>query len=288
MKWGDRAPGTARPLDAAPARHASASRSTPRRGCGITSTSAGGRCPIVDTWWQTETGGDHDHAAARRRSPPSRAPRRMPFPGVARRARGRRRATRSQVGRRVPRHHAALARHAARRSGATTSAIARPTGPSGPGTLLRRRRRQARRRRLLLDPRPRGRRAERRRPPHRHDGSRERAGGPSGGGRGRGGRDEPHELKGQAIAAFVTLKDGTQPSDELEERAQGARGDEDRRDRPARRHPLLAPTCRRRAAGRSCGACSDIAEGRALGDTTTLADPAVVSRLKDQYESQEP
>ena len=31
----------------------------------------------------------------------------------------------------------------------------------------------------------------------------------------------------------------------------------------------------------------DIAEGRALGDTTTLADPNVVSKLKDMYESQE-
>ena len=31
----------------------------------------------------------------------------------------------------------------------------------------------------------------------------------------------------------------------------------------------------------------DIAEGRALGDTTTLADPTVVARLKDQYESEE-
>jgi acetyl-CoA synthetase len=28
----------------------------------------------------------------------------------------------------------------------------------------------------------------------------------------------------------------------------------------------------------------DIAEGRALGDTTTLADPAVVAALKTQYE----
>ena len=28
----------------------------------------------------------------------------------------------------------------------------------------------------------------------------------------------------------------------------------------------------------------DVAEGRALGDTTTLADPAVVAKLKDQYE----
>jgi acetyl-CoA synthetase len=31
----------------------------------------------------------------------------------------------------------------------------------------------------------------------------------------------------------------------------------------------------------------DIAEGRAVGDTTTLADPAVVARLKDRYESEE-
>jgi acetyl-CoA synthetase len=31
----------------------------------------------------------------------------------------------------------------------------------------------------------------------------------------------------------------------------------------------------------------DIAEGKALGDTTTLADPSVVARLKAQYEDQE-
>ena len=29
----------------------------------------------------------------------------------------------------------------------------------------------------------------------------------------------------------------------------------------------------------------DIAEGKALGDTTTLADPNVVARLKDEYEA---
>ena len=33
------------------------SRSTPKPGCGITMSSARARCPIVDTWWQTETGG---------------------------------------------------------------------------------------------------------------------------------------------------------------------------------------------------------------------------------------
>jgi acetyl-CoA synthetase len=31
----------------------------------------------------------------------------------------------------------------------------------------------------------------------------------------------------------------------------------------------------------------DIAEGRALGDTTTLADPGVVALLKEQYEDKE-
>ncbi len=31
----------------------------------------------------------------------------------------------------------------------------------------------------------------------------------------------------------------------------------------------------------------DIAEGRVLGDTTTLADPSVVASLKSQYEEKE-
>jgi acetyl-CoA synthetase len=31
----------------------------------------------------------------------------------------------------------------------------------------------------------------------------------------------------------------------------------------------------------------DIAEGRVLGDTTTLADPAVIAELKQKYESRE-
>ena len=41
----------------------------------------GGRCPIVDTWWQTETGDDHDHTAARdARYKPGSATK--PFAGV--------------------------------------------------------------------------------------------------------------------------------------------------------------------------------------------------------------
>ena len=57
MKWGDEWPARrARPVAPAPAGHGRASRSTPRPGPGITSTSAAGVVPIVDTWWQTETG----------------------------------------------------------------------------------------------------------------------------------------------------------------------------------------------------------------------------------------
>jgi len=31
----------------------------------------------------------------------------------------------------------------------------------------------------------------------------------------------------------------------------------------------------------------DIAEGRVLGDTTTLLDPTIVAQIKEQYESSE-
>ena len=54
---GHRASRAARPLHPAAAGHRWASRSIRRPGSGTTSTSAASRCPIVDTWWQTETGG---------------------------------------------------------------------------------------------------------------------------------------------------------------------------------------------------------------------------------------
>jgi acetyl-CoA synthetase len=96
-----------------------------------------------------------------------------------------------------------------------------------------------------------------------------------------------HELKGQALAAFVTLKEGQQGSGQLKDDLKAhvtqkigaiARPDDIffSADLPKTRSGKIM----RRL-------LKDIAEGRALGDTTTLADPAVVSRLKDQYESQE-
>jgi len=96
-----------------------------------------------------------------------------------------------------------------------------------------------------------------------------------------------HELKGQAIAAFVTLRDGYQPSSELRD---------DLREHVARKiGPIAKPDDvlfsadlpKTRSGKIMRRLLKDIAEGRALGDTTTLADPAVVNRLKDMYESQE-
>jgi acetyl-CoA synthetase len=96
-----------------------------------------------------------------------------------------------------------------------------------------------------------------------------------------------HEIKGQAIAAFVTIKDGTQGTKELMEAIKGhvvkkigalARPDDliFSADLPKTRSGKIMRRLLR-----------DIAEGRALGDTTTLADPAVVAALKDKYGEEE-
>jgi len=97
----------------------------------------------------------------------------------------------------------------------------------------------------------------------------------------------PHEIKGQAIAAFVTIRDGAQGTKELMEELKGhvakkigalARPDDliFASDLPKTRSGKIMRRLLR-----------DIAEGKALGDTTTLADPAVVARLKDQYGEEE-
>jgi acetyl-CoA synthetase len=96
-----------------------------------------------------------------------------------------------------------------------------------------------------------------------------------------------HELKGQALAAFVTLKDGhaASPSlkDDLKEHVTRKIGAIARPDDIF----FSADLPKTRSGKIMRRLLKDIAEGRALGDTTTLADPNVVARLKDQYESEE-
>ena len=96
-----------------------------------------------------------------------------------------------------------------------------------------------------------------------------------------------HELKGQAVCAFVTLRDGFKKSSELRDELRefvamkiGALARPDdvlfSADLPKTRSGKIMRRLLR-----------DIAEGRALGDTTTLADPSVVASLKEQYEDKE-
>lgn len=92
------------------------------------------------------------------------------------------------------------------------------------------------------------------------------------------------ELKGQAIAAFVILKEGNEPTIETEEmlkehvaRKIGA---------IARPENILftADLPKTRSGKIMRRLLRDIAEGRALGDVTTLADPSVIENLKKKYD----
>lgn len=96
-----------------------------------------------------------------------------------------------------------------------------------------------------------------------------------------------HELKGQALAAFVTLRDGFKHSSELREELRAFVGE--KIGAIAKPDDVLfsADLPKTRSGKIMRRLLRDIAEGRALGDTTTLADPNVVASLKDQYEAQE-
>jgi acetyl-CoA synthetase len=96
-----------------------------------------------------------------------------------------------------------------------------------------------------------------------------------------------HDLKGQALAAFVTLKEGVAATpalmDELKAHVVQKIGAIARPDQI-----LFAADLPKTRSGKIMRRLlRDIAEGKTLGDTTTLADPNVVARLKDEYESTE-
>ncbi|HWB31210.1 MAG TPA: acetate--CoA ligase [Vicinamibacterales bacterium] len=96
-----------------------------------------------------------------------------------------------------------------------------------------------------------------------------------------------HEIKGQAVAAFVTLKEGVAASpaliDELKEHVVRKIGAIARPDQI-----LFAADLPKTRSGKIMRRLlRDIADGKALGDTTTLADPNVVAKLKDEYEALE-
>jgi len=93
-----------------------------------------------------------------------------------------------------------------------------------------------------------------------------------------------HDIKGQAVAAFVTVKEGVDSAgglaDELRAHVTRKIGAIARPDDVI----FTADLPKTRSGKIMRRLLRDIAEGRALGDVTTLADPAVVAALKSKYE----
>lgn len=97
----------------------------------------------------------------------------------------------------------------------------------------------------------------------------------------------PHEIKGQVIVAFVTLKDNHSPGkemeDELKEHVVKKIGSIARPERII----FSADLPKTRSGKIMRRLLRDIAEGKVLGDTTTLADPGIVEKLKEKYTEEE-
>lgn len=96
-----------------------------------------------------------------------------------------------------------------------------------------------------------------------------------------------HDVKGQAICAFVILKSTFKVSettiDDLKTHVAKKIGPVARPDDVI----LTAELPKTRSGKIMRRLLRDIAEGRALGDTTTLNDPSVVASLREKYESSE-
>ncbi|MBI2873844.1 MAG: acetate--CoA ligase [Firmicutes bacterium] len=93
-----------------------------------------------------------------------------------------------------------------------------------------------------------------------------------------------HEIKGQAVSAFVTLKEGVEGTAQLNEiLKKHVAGKIGALARPEEIF-FTAELPKTRSGKIMRRLLRDIAEGRALGDTTTLADPTVMQKLKTQYD----
>jgi acetyl-CoA synthetase len=91
-----------------------------------------------------------------------------------------------------------------------------------------------------------------------------------------------HEIKGQGISAFVTLKEGIQASDQLKEELKSHVATKIGSIAKPDDIFFTAELPKTRSAKIMRRLLRDIAEGRVLGDTTTLADPSVIAKLKEQ------
>ena len=96
-----------------------------------------------------------------------------------------------------------------------------------------------------------------------------------------------HEIKGESIAAFVTLKEGIESTDELMVELRNHVGTKIGGIAKPDLVVFTADLPKTRSGKIMRRLLRDIAEGRTVGDTTTLADPAVVLRLQAMHEAED-
>ncbi|MHC4380492.1 MAG: acetate--CoA ligase, partial [Planctomycetota bacterium] len=96
-----------------------------------------------------------------------------------------------------------------------------------------------------------------------------------------------HELKGQAPVGFVILRSGFDASPELEQELRGFVAKEiGGLARPEK--VIFTPELPKTRSGKIMRRLlRDVAEGKAIGDVTTLADPTVLQGLQSEYEAKE-
>ena len=93
-----------------------------------------------------------------------------------------------------------------------------------------------------------------------------------------------HEIKGQGLVAFVTLKDGVEGTDELKEELNSAVIQKIGKFAKPERIIFSVDLPKTRSGKIMRRLLRDIAEGRALGNVTTLADSSIVDGLKSKYD----
>ncbi|MCL6631489.1 MAG: acetate--CoA ligase [Alicyclobacillus herbarius] len=96
-----------------------------------------------------------------------------------------------------------------------------------------------------------------------------------------------HEVKGQAITAFVTLKEGVSPDDALVKELKGHVAAQIGAMARPEEIVFVADLPKTRSGKIMRRLLRDIAEGRVVGDTSTLADPSVIRTLQEEHRAVE-
>jgi len=97
----------------------------------------------------------------------------------------------------------------------------------------------------------------------------------------------PHELKGQALVSFVTVKNGFEANSDLIRELNDLVAKKIGKFALPDKIIFSADLPKTRSGKIMRRLLRDIAEGRALGNVTTLADPSVIEALKEKYTSTE-